>query len=168
MSFEHRKISEILVEMGVLAPAEARLVLEQQDQLGQRFGEIAIDKGLIKDDDLAQALAQQFGLEYVDLDTFVADPELDEEYTAELSVRYNFIPLQKIEDGLVVAIADPTNVANLDELEMQLDHQLTYKVAAKSKINALLERLQSSKQVLQEVSEDFKLLLVKELSLIHI
>ena len=48
MSFEHRKIGEILVEMGALAPAEVRLVLDQQDHLNQRFGEIAIDKGLIK------------------------------------------------------------------------------------------------------------------------
>jgi len=162
MSFEHRKISEILVDMGVLAPAEARLVLEQQSQLGQRFGEVAVAKGLLKDDDVAQALALQFGLEYIDLDTYVADPELAEEFPADLSVRYNFIPLQKTDNGLVVAIADPTNVANLDDLEMQLDLQLTYKVAAKHKVAALLERLQSSKQVLQEVSEDFKLLLVKE------
>ncbi|MEJ2199331.1 MAG: ATPase, T2SS/T4P/T4SS family, partial [Desulfuromonadales bacterium] len=162
MSFEHRKISEILVDMGVLAPAEARLVLEQQGQLGQRFGEVAVSKGLLKDDDVAQALAHQFGLEYIDLDTYVADPELAEEFPADLSVRYNFIPLQKTDNGLVVAIADPTNVANLDDLEMQLDLQLTYKVAAKHKVAALLERLQSSKQVLQEVSEDFKLLLVKE------
>ena len=132
MSFEHRKISEILVEMGVLAPAEARLVLEQQGQLGQRFGEVAIAKGLIKDEVVAQALALQFGLEYIDLDTYVADPELAEEFPAELSVRYSFIPLQKTDNGLVVAIADPTNVANLDDLEMQLDLQLTYKVAAKT------------------------------------
>src|SRR5210317_494524 len=162
MSFEHRKINEILVDMGVLAPAEARLVLEQQGQLGQRFGEVAVSKGLLKDDDVAQALALQFGFEYIDLDTYVADPELAEEFPADLSVRYNFIPLQKTDNGLVVAIADPTNVANLDDLEMQLDLQLTYKVAAKHKVAALLERLQSSKQVLQEVSEDFKLLLVKE------
>ncbi len=162
MSFEHRKLSEILVEMGVLAPAEVRLVLEQQGQLRQRFGEAAIAKGLLKDDVVAQALAQQFGLEYVDLDAFVADPVLDEEFPAELMVRYNFIPLQKTEDGLIVAIADPTNVANLDDLEMQLDLRLTYQVAAKRKIGALLERLHGSKQVLQEVSEDFKLQLVKE------
>ena len=77
MSFEHRKISEILVEMGVIAPAEARLVLDQQGELGLRFGEAAIAKGLIKDDVLAQALALQFGLEYVDLDIFAADPELE-------------------------------------------------------------------------------------------
>ena len=112
MSLEHRKISEILVEMGALAPAEARLVLDQQGQLGQRFGEIAIDKGLIKDDVLAQALAQQFGLEYIDLDSFVSDPELNEDFPAELLVRYNFIPLKKTAGGLDIAIADPTNVAD--------------------------------------------------------
>src|SRR5210317_45613 len=162
MSFEHRKINEILVDMGVLAPAEARLVLEQQGQLGQRFGEVAVSKGLLKDDDVAQALALQFGFEYIDLDTYVADPELAEEFPADLSVRYNFIPLQKTDNGLVVAIADPTNVANLDDLEMQLDLQLTYQVAAKGKVAVLLERSQGSKQVLQEVSEDFKLQLVKE------
>jgi len=162
MAFEHRKIGKILVEMGALAPAEVRLVLEQQGQLRQRFGEVAIAGGLLKDDVVAQALAQQFGLEYIDLDTFIADPELDEEFPAELSIRYNFLPLQKTDDGLVVAIADPTNVAKLDDLEMQLDVQLTCQVAAKSKIGALLEQSQGSKQVLQEVSEDFKLQLVKE------
>ena len=41
MPFEHRKIGEILVEMGTLAPAEVRLVVDQQRESGQRFGETA-------------------------------------------------------------------------------------------------------------------------------
>ncbi len=162
MPFEHNKIGEILVEMGALAPAEVRLVLEQQTHLGQRFGEAAVANGLISDELVAQALSQQFGLDYVDLDTVAPDPELADEVPPELAIRYAFIPLQKSPEGLVVAIADPTNVTGLDDLEMQLDAQLVCKVAAKSKVMALLEQAQGSKQVLQEVSEDFKLQLVKE------
>ncbi len=162
MSFEHRKIGEILTEIGALAPAEVRLVLDQQGQSGKRFGETAVSRGLLAEELVAQALAQQFGLEYVDLDSVVLDPELDESLPAELPIRYNFIPLQKTEDGLVIAVSDPTNVAELDDLEMQLDMPLVCRVAAKGKLTALLERLQGSKQVLQEVSEDFKLQLVKE------
>jgi len=162
MVFEHRKIGEILVEMGSLAPAEVRLVLDQQSQSGKRFGETAIARGLLADERVAQALAQQFGLEYVDLDSVVLDPELDASLPAELPVRYNFIPLQKTDEGLVIAVSDPTNVAELDDLEMQLDMPLVCRVAAKGKLTALLERAQGSKQVLQEVSEDFKLQLVKE------
>ena len=162
MLFEHRKIGEILVEMGALAPAEVRLVVDQQRESGQRFGETAISRGVLSDDVVAQALAQQFGLEYADLDTVVADPALGESLPPDLFIRYNFIPLQKTEDGLVIAISDPTNVAELDDLEMQLDMQLVCQVAARSKITAHLGQAQGSKQVLQEVSEDFKLQLVKE------
>lgn len=162
MPFEHRKIGEILIEMGALAPAEVRLVVEHQRESRLRFGETAISRGLLSDVVVAQALAQQFGLEYADLDSVIPDPELIESLPADLPMRYNFIPLQKTEEGLVIAIADPTNVAELDDLEMQLDVQLICQVASRDKITARLEKNQDSKQVLQEVSEDFKLQLVKE------
>jgi len=162
MPFEHRKLGEILIEMGSLAPAEMRLILEQQRLSGQRFGETGIAHGELSDELVAQALAQQFGLEYVDLDTIVPDSELDESLPPELPGRYNFIPLKRTDDGLVIAISDPTNVAELDDLEMQLDTHLVCQVAARNKITARLEKSQGSKQVLQEVSEDFKLQLVKE------
>ena len=162
MPFEHRKIGEILVEMGALGPAEVRLVVEHQIESGARFGETAISHGLLTDVVLAQAVAHQFGLEFVDLDSLMVDPELDESLPPDLPIRYNFIPLQKTEEGLVIAIADPTNVAELDDLEMQLDVQLICQVASRDKIAARLEKGQDSKQVLQEVSEDFKLQLVKE------
>ena len=162
MLFEHRKIGAILVEMGALAPAEVRLIMDHQGSSGRRFGETAIAQGLLSDELVAQALAQQFGLEYIDLDVVIPDTELSASLPAELTIRYKFIPLQKTEEGLVIAISDPTNVAGLDDLEMQLDVQLVCQVASRSKIAALLEKTQNSKQVLQEVSEDFKLQLVKE------
>ena len=162
MPFEHRKIGEILIEMGALAPAEVRLVVDHQRESGKRFGETGIAQGLLSEAVVAQALAQQFGLEYADLDSVIVDPALTESLPPELPLRYNFIPLQKTEEGLVIAIADPTNVADLDDLEMQLDMQLVCQVAARDKIVARLEKTQGSKQVLQDVSEDFKLQLVKE------
>jgi type IV pilus assembly protein PilB len=162
MPFEHRKIGEILIEMGALAPAEVRLIVEHQRESGKRFGETGIAHGLLPEAVVAQALAQQFGLEYADLDSIIVDPALNESLPAELPLRYKFIPLQKTEEGLVIAIADPTNVADLDDLEMQLDVQLVCQVADRDKIAARLEKAQGSKQVLQDVSEDFKLQLVKE------
>jgi len=162
MQFEHRKIGEILVEMGALAPAEVRLVLHQQIESGKRFGETAVAHGQISDVLVAQALAQQFGLEFIDMGAVALDPELIANLPADLLTRYNFLPLQKTDDGLVIVISDPTDVAQLDDLAMQLDTQLVCQVAARSKIAALLEKTRGSKQVLQEVSEDFKLQLVKE------
>ena len=67
MAYERKKIGEILIDLGALAPAEVRLVLDRQPLSGRRFGELAMAEGLIGEDVLAQALASQFGLPYRDL-----------------------------------------------------------------------------------------------------
>lgn len=162
MAFERKKIGEILVEMGSLAPAEVRLILDRQGLHGQRFGEIAVSEGMLGEDLLAQALANQFGLEYVDLEQVTIDSELLSEIPPELMIRFGCIPLKRSGQRLAVAVADPTGVRALDDLEMLLDLRLELLVAARGKIARLLERGQGSQQVLQGVSEDFKLHLVKE------
>jgi type IV pilus assembly protein PilB len=162
MAFERRKISEILVEMGCLAPAEVRLVLERQVMIGKRFGEAAVAEGLISEAMLAQALARQFGLEYVDLEQSPPPAELVEAIAPELLSRYECIPVRRTDNGFAVAVADPTRLLGLDDLEMLLDLRLDHLVAPRGQIVRLLERNQGAQQMLQEVSEDFKLQLVKE------
>lgn len=163
MSFEKKNIGQILVEMGAIAPAEIDLIVKQM-HLGQsRFGDTGISEGLINEDMLAQALAKQFQLEFVDLEGFIVDQDLMAQIPAGLPLRYNFIPLHKDEGQLVIVVADPTDIASLDELEMQLGFPVVLKVAPRSRINNLLDKGDSgSNRVLREVSEDFKLQLVKE------
>src|SRR5512145_291175 len=94
MAFERKKIGEILVEMGSLAPAEMRLVLDRQPLLARRFGEAAIAEGLIDEAVLAQALARQFGLEFFDLEQTPPPAELAETIPPELIVRFECIPVR--------------------------------------------------------------------------
>ncbi len=163
MDFKRRKIGEILVESGAIAPAEIDLILAQQDLSGKRFGETGVAEGFFSEDLLAQALAQQFGLEYLDLDSFIPDPELMGELPAGLALRYHFIPVRREGGRLVVAVADPTDVLALDGLEVQLGVPLILMATARGKIDRFLEKGEAgSKRVLREVSEDFKLQLVKE------
>jgi type IV pilus assembly protein PilB len=163
MNFERKKIGEILVEMGAIAQPEVKLVLERMAAVGGRFGETAVAEGLIRDEVLAQALARQFQIEYIDLEETAVDPELVASLPAGLPLRYHFLPLQRLENALVIAVADPTDIAALDDLELLLDTRLVLRVAARGRIERLMERaVEGSKRVLKEVSEDFKLQLVKE------
>jgi len=162
MAFERQRIGEILVELGALAPAEAKLVLEHQAANGRRFGEIAVAEGLIDETMLAQGLGRQFGLEFFDLAGFVPDNELLELLPPALMLRFECVAIRRQEENLLVAIVNPTTVAELDELEMLLDQPLEFMIAARDQVASLLERIQDSNQVLKEVSEDFKLQLVKE------
>lgn len=162
MQFIRKKIGDILVEMGTIAPAEVKLILEQMTVAGGRFGETGIRERLFSEDELAQALARQFDLEYLDLDQFTYNAELTDSLPKGLPLRYHFLPISREPSGLAIAVADPADVSSLDDLEMLLDEPLILHVASRSKINQILEKGEGSKQVLQSVSEDFKLQLVKE------
>ncbi|MBE0501611.1 MAG: Flp pilus assembly complex ATPase component TadA [Desulfuromonadales bacterium] len=146
-----------------MTPAEVELVLQKMEFSGARFGETAIQEGLINATVLAQSLAEQLRLSFIDLDTCELSGDLIASIPSSLFLQYHFIPIRRDELHLVVAVADPTDVAALDELELLLDCTLQVEVASAEKIKKFIERGDlGSKKVLREVSEDFKLQLVKE------
>ena len=159
---QRRKIGEVLVEMGALTPAEVERILEQMTLLGGRFGEVALREGFLAEEQVALALARQFHLGYLNLDGFVIDAELMASLPPGLPGRYQFIPVRHRAGSLVIAVADPVDVRRLDELELQLGTSLILLVATQSRIQKLIERSEGSNRVLKEVSEDFKLHLIKE------
>ena len=65
---EHLPIGALLVRAGLLTPPEVEQVLLQQQQLGLRFGEVAVKLGLVSLADVEFALAQQFEYSYLQRD----------------------------------------------------------------------------------------------------
>ena len=161
-SYRRRKIGTILVERGSLAAEQLPVVLDKLATSKLRFGEICVQEGLISEDDLAHALAEQFNLEYVDLASFKLDEELLNSLPPDALHRFHFVPLELTENSMVVAVADPTDVVRLDELELLFDRPMQIRVAAESAISALAKAGEGTRRVLREVSEDFMLQLVKE------
>ncbi len=162
-TFIRKMLGDILISLGAMTPAEVDLILGKMESSDLRFGETAIQEGIINADVLAQALAEQFRLPYVDIEMCELDGELLSSITSSLFLKYNFLPIRRDAEQLIIAVADPTNVTALDELELTLDCLLQVQVASFAKIKKFIERGDlGSKKVLSEVSEDFKLQLVKE------
>src|SRR6056297_456998 len=161
MIYQRQQIGRILADMGAIAPAEINLILEKQQHNGKKFGAVGVDAGMINEAELAQALASQFQFEYIDLNEVTLDPELIAALPSGVPIKYNLVPLNRQGETLVVAIADPTDISALDQLELQLGLALELKIAAKGQIERLVERGAGSQRVLREASEDFKLQLIK-------
>jgi len=162
MKYQRKMLGRILVDMGAITAAEIDIVLEKLQVSGKNFGDTGVSEKLFTEEQLAQALAIQFQYEYVDLSDQVLDQELLALLPSDVPMKYNLVPLDRTEDSLIVAIANPTNVIALDNLEMQLGMSLELKIAAKGQIERLIERGAGSQRVLREASEDFKLQLIKE------
>jgi type IV pilus assembly protein PilB len=163
MVLQHRKkLGDILVEKGDLSQDQFQYVLDKRKSVQERFGEICVNDGLVSEEAVSCALADQFGFEFIDLQGFKIDEAILSAFPPDVVYRHNFVPLDQEDETLVIAISDPTDVINLDELEILLNRPLRIKVATKSQIGQILKRGEGTSRVLREVSEDFMLQLVTE------
>ncbi len=94
LHFKRKNIGSILIDRGSLNPDHLPVIIERLTTTRQRFGEIAIHEGFITEEDLAQALAEQFSLEYVDLRNFKMDSELLNQLPPDAIYRFHFVPLE--------------------------------------------------------------------------
>jgi type IV pilus assembly protein PilB len=110
----------------------------------------------------SRRLAERYRCGFVDLFEQRIDPELFRSIPAELMFRFNFVPMEAVNGGLVIAVADPSQVLLSDELPLLLGKKLILKVATPTQISDLLKRTEQSQRVLDQATEAFTLTVVEE------
>ncbi|HEY0050678.1 MAG TPA: GspE/PulE family protein, partial [Pyrinomonadaceae bacterium] len=114
----------------------------------------------------AKALAMRYRLPYIDLLPPDKKSPIDYEALAnipvEMMLRNHFVPLKKEGRNLHVAMADPTNLEQLDELENALNVRIVPYVSTLGAIEVILKKGDATQRVLQEAASTFKISLVKE------
>ncbi len=101
----------------------------------------------------AQTLAHRYRCEFVDLKNFRIQHELFRSVPVDMMFRYNFVPLEQLEDRLVIAVSDPSRLMVLDEISGLLGQRIITRVATLSQITDLLKKTEQSQRVLDEASE---------------
>ncbi len=101
-------------------------------------------------------------MRFADLEHARIDADLFHSIPFDLMLRYGFVPLERAKGRLVVAMKDPTEVAKIDELELQLGTPLEIRVAAAAALDEILQKSESTQRVLDEATEDFRIQLVQE------
>jgi type IV pilus assembly protein PilB len=115
-----QRLGDLLVARGVLNPEQLALALEAQQRAGVRLGELMVSKQVISERDLAGMLAEQFGLEVVDLRHEVPDPATVATLPEAQARAWGALVLRATEYGYDVVVADPTDVAISDRLREAL------------------------------------------------
>lgn len=110
----------------------------------------------------AQKLAERLGIEYIDLHNFQIDHDLFRAIPVDLMFRYNFVPYKREDSRLIIAVADPTDVLMIDELELLLGTDIEVCVGTQSAIQDILKKSESSQRILEEATEEFKIQILQE------
>jgi type IV pilus assembly protein PilB len=114
----------------------------------------------------AKQLALRYRLPFIDLLPAEGKSPIDftllSQIPVDLMLRNHFVPLKQEGMKLHVAMSDPTNLEQLDELENFLNVRVIPYVATSGAIDVVLRKGDATQRVMQEAASTFKISLVKE------
>src|SRR4029079_7375855 len=142
-----RRLGQILVDLGYINEDQLWDILEEQKQSpGEVIGRVAIRMGLCTDAQVSEALAEQWGMQVVSLKDTTITPKVLELVPETMASIYKIMPVSLKNNVLTVAMADPQNIAALDDLRNFLGYDVRGAVSNPADIQEAIERYYADKQ----------------------
>lgn len=148
-----RDIDKILIEKGYLSEEVVRYLSAEKKAGAGEIAQAALNEGLLTEEQLAMALAEHFQLKYVEIKAYQWNEDMARLAPVELMLRHEVIPYGMENGHLIVAVADPTNVEAVDEIELAAGMPVSLVVASSRDIKVFLKRLQDSQGILREAAD---------------
>jgi type IV pilus assembly protein PilB len=137
-----RYIADVIVALGYVDREQADAAVEESRRRGQRTGQVLIESGVLTPNQLAHALAERFGLDYIDLGVYQPDVSALNLIAPNAARRFEAAPVGFDQSGaLIVAMADPSNVLALDDLKLLTGHEIRPAVASIEDVTGLIGRM---------------------------
>ncbi|MBM4272555.1 MAG: type II secretion system protein E [Deltaproteobacteria bacterium] len=110
------KIGEIIRAKGLINETQIEIALAHQKITGELFGEVAVKLGFVSSKELGQALAEQSGMEYIDLSQHPISEDALKLFSKEIAENAAFIPIDITNDRLSIGITSPSNIIAVDRV----------------------------------------------------
>jgi len=137
-------LGEMLVQTGAITSDDLRAALTQQSASGKRLGFVLVELGLVGERDLARALADQLGMEVVDLRHIEVDHDLISLLPETMARQLKAVPIRRTGGRIVVAVGDPLERELTTRLVAALEVPVHLVVAAVSDVERLLDSVYRS------------------------
>ncbi|MFQ5950117.1 MAG: GspE/PulE family protein, partial [Nitrospiria bacterium] len=151
-----KMLGEVLIEEGLLSQEKLNRALAEQKAHGGRIGVVLRNLGFITEDDIIHVLGKQMGIESVSLSNIIIDPEVVRSIPETLARRYQVIPLYKKEKVLRLAMVDPLNVFALDDIRRLARTEIEPVVSSETEIMKAIDRCYGLSGTMEEVVRSFE------------
>jgi type IV pilus assembly protein PilB len=150
-----RRIGDVIVQLGFAERERVETVVDEGRRAGLALGQALIAAGVVDSGQLAQALAERNGLDYVDLNVFDVDQGATSMIDSAKARQYRTVPIAFLaERTLLVATADPANLLALDDITMATGYEVRRAVASPEDIDALIENLGTLADSVHEIEDE--------------
>jgi len=151
--------TDILIRQGVISREQLAEAQEMADQLRIKLSDSLIRLGYATGEEITRALAQQHGLEYVNLSEVVIPPSVVELVPESLAREDAILPLAEHDGALTVIVSDPLDYEVFEKLRFILNRQIEVALAPREDILEAVNRYygqtvgESADSMLQEFTD---------------
>ena len=138
---EKLRLGDVLVQQKLISQEQLLQTLELQRSTGKKVGRLLIESGIITEELLANGLARQLRIPFVNLKTFPFRSDVIRLLPESTARRFKALALEDKGDVLLVALADPLDLFAYDELTRILKRNIAIAAVPESQLVAAFDRL---------------------------
>jgi type IV pilus assembly protein PilB len=139
-----KRIGQILIDLGLIDEQQLETMLEEQPSRGELLGRVGLALGFYTDEQLGEALAEQWGTTFVSLYDRVIPADALAAISEPMAQLYRVVPLKLEGNQLTIASAEPQKIQIADELRTLLGYDIHVCVATETEITKTIEKSFSS------------------------
>lgn len=138
---EKLRLGDVLVQQRLISQEQLQQTLELQQQTGKKVGRLLIESGVITEELLADALARQLRVPYINLKTYPFRADVVKLMPESVARRFRALVLEDKGDSLLVAMADPLDLFAYDEITRLLRRNISIAAVPESQLALACDRL---------------------------
>ncbi len=132
-----------MIERGIINQQQLEIALSFQKEKGGLIGEILVEMGFTKEEDICHALTSQYGFPYLPLANYDIDAGVIEIIPGRVAKQYLVIPVDKVKNILTIAMSNPLNVNAIEDVEFLSGCNVQIFVSTSSDVKKAIEKYYS-------------------------
>lgn len=150
------RLGDLLVAQNMITETQLQHALQEQKLSGRKLGASLVELGYVEENALLTLLSEQLEIPFVDLKQFRFDQELVQSLPETAARRYRVMLLRQDDDGVLLGMADPTDIFGLDELQRVIKQPIKPAVVRESELLDILDLAYSRTDEIATLAEELE------------
>ena len=150
---KYKRLGEMAIDSGIMTEEQVMEALRMQKGSGKRLGTVFIEHGFITEAQLIDMLSAQLGIDFIDLTSVTIAPEMVELIPKKIAKQNEIIPIKVEGDVLYLAMADPLNFMAVEEARIVSKRQILPMIGTAEGINRAYNVLYENERAVKAISQ---------------
>lgn len=148
------KLGRLLVEAKLVTEEQLRKASDFQKAVGGKLPAVLVKLGFITDDQVTNFIAKRQNLRIAELEHMVLPENLIKRVPRELIEKHTCLPVAYRDGVLTLALADPTDIEALEEIQLATDYKIEVALASRASITKAINQFFYAEKPVEEKSKE--------------